>query len=102
MSWMNQPCKRILPTMLSLPLKSLPGQFDQRAASSQEALLLLGSSSDVTVNTAQLYLVNKDIDATELEAVKNYLSTQLILVSRTSRQGLPSRNFQSQTRLFLN
>ena len=54
-------------------IESLPGQFDQRAASSQEALLLLGSSSDVTVNTAQLYLVNKDIDATELEAVKNYL-----------------------------
>ena len=54
-------------------IESLPGQFDQRAASSQEALLLLGSSSDVRVNTAQLYLVNKDIDATELEAVKNYL-----------------------------
>ena len=54
-------------------IESLPGQFDQRAASSQEALLLLGSSSDVTVNTAQLYLVNKDIDASELEAVKNYL-----------------------------
>ncbi|BAV79032.1 phosphoribosylformylglycinamidine synthase [Streptococcus sp. NPS 308] len=54
-------------------IESLPGQFDQRAASSQEALLLLGSSSDVTVNTAQLYLVNNDIDATELEAVKNYL-----------------------------
>lgn len=54
-------------------IESLPGQFDQRAASSQEALLLLGSSSDVTVNTAQLYLVNKDIEAAELEAVKNYL-----------------------------
>ena len=54
-------------------IESLPGQFDQRAASSQEALLLLGSSSEVTVNTAQLYLVNKDIDANELEAVKNYL-----------------------------
>ena len=54
-------------------IESLPGQFDQRAASSQEALLLLGSSSDVMVNTAQLYLVNKDTDATELEAVKNYL-----------------------------
>ena len=56
-----------------IAIESLPGQFDQRAASSQEALLLLGSSSDVIVNTAQLYLVNKDIDATELEAVKNYL-----------------------------
>ena len=54
-------------------IQSLPGQFDQRAASSQEALLLLGSSNDVTVNTAQLYLVNKDIAANELEAVKNYL-----------------------------
>ena len=54
-------------------IESLPGQFDQRAASSQEALLLLGSSSDVRVNTAQLYLVNKDIEAIELEAVKNYL-----------------------------
>ena len=54
-------------------IESLPGQFDQRAASSQEALLLLGSSSDVTVNTAQLYLVNKDIDVNELGAVKNYL-----------------------------
>lgn len=83
-------------------IESLPGQFDQRAASSQEALLLLGSSSDVTVNTAQLYLVNKDIDATELEAVKTTCSIQLILVSRISRQGLPSRSFQSQTRPFQN
>ncbi len=54
-------------------IESLPGQFDQRAASAQEALLLLGSLNDVTVNTAQLYLVNKDIDVAELEAVKNYL-----------------------------
>ena len=54
-------------------IESLPGQFDQRAASSQEALLLLGSGNDVTVNTAQLYLVNKDIEASELEAVKHYL-----------------------------
>lgn len=54
-------------------IESLPGQFDQRAASSQEALLLLGSNNDVTVNTAQLYLVNKDIDTAELDAVKNYL-----------------------------
>lgn len=54
-------------------IESLPGQFDQRAASSQEALLLLGSNNDVTVNTAQLYLVNKDIDTAELDAIKNYL-----------------------------
>lgn len=54
-------------------IEALPGQFDQRAASSQEALLLLGSDSQVKVNTAQLYLVNKDIAEAELEAVKIYL-----------------------------
>ncbi|HFE9320639.1 TPA: phosphoribosylformylglycinamidine synthase [Streptococcus agalactiae] len=54
-------------------IEALPGQFDQRAASSQEALLLLGSDSQVKVNTAQLYLVNEDIAEAELEAVKNYL-----------------------------
>ncbi|HFI5668745.1 TPA: phosphoribosylformylglycinamidine synthase [Streptococcus agalactiae] len=54
-------------------IEALPGQFDQRAASSQEALLLLGSDSQVKVNTAQLYLVNKDIAEADLEAVKNYL-----------------------------
>lgn len=54
-------------------IEALPGQFDQRAASSQEALLLLGSDSQVKVNTAQLYLVNKDIAEAELETVKNYL-----------------------------
>lgn len=54
-------------------IEALPGQFDQRAASAQEALHLLGSTSGVTVNTGQLYLVNQDIDAAELNAVKNYL-----------------------------
>ncbi|MGT2935007.1 phosphoribosylformylglycinamidine synthase [Streptococcus castoreus] len=54
-------------------IENIPGQFDQRAASAQEALLLLGSSSDVVVNTAQLYLVNQDISATDCEAIKNYL-----------------------------
>lgn len=54
-------------------IESLPGQFDQRAASSQETILLLGSSSKVTVNTIQLYLVNKDMDETELRALKYYL-----------------------------
>lgn len=54
-------------------IEALPGQFDQRAASSQEALLLLGASTDVTVLTSQLYLVNQDIAAEELEALKQYL-----------------------------
>ena len=54
-------------------IEALPGQFDQRAASSQEALFLLGAGTDVLVRTAQLYLVNKDILDSELEAIKKYL-----------------------------
>lgn len=54
-------------------IESLPGQFDQRAASAREALLLLGSDRRVRVHTAQLYLLNKDITASELKAVKSYL-----------------------------
>lgn len=65
--------KEALSSNVFFTIEALPGQFDQRAASSQEALLLLGGSSDVVVNTAQLYLVNKNIDAIELETVKKYL-----------------------------
>ena len=54
-------------------IEALPGQFDQRAASSQEALFLLGADTDVLVRTAQLYLINKDISDSELEAIKKYL-----------------------------
>ena len=50
-------------------IEALPGQFDQRAASSQEALFLLGAGTDVLVRTAQLYLVNKDISDSELAAI---------------------------------
>ncbi len=42
-------------------IEALPGQFDQRAASSQEALLLLGSRQEVRVNTGQLYILNGDV-----------------------------------------
>ena len=81
-------------------IESLPGQFDQRAASSQEALLLLGSSNDVTVNTAQLYLVNKDIDVNELEAVKNYLLNPVDSLSKISLLASRNRISLSLTRPF--
>lgn len=54
-------------------IEALPGQFDQRAASSKEALLLLGASPKVTVNSAQLYMINQDIADEELAAIKRYL-----------------------------
>ena len=49
-------------------IEALPGQFDQRAASSQEALLLLGSRQAVRVNTGQLYILNKDVAEEEVAA----------------------------------
>ena len=83
-------------------IESLPGQFDQRAASSQEALLLLGSSNDVTVNTAQLYLVNKDIDANELEAVKNYLLNPVDSRFKDITVGIAKQDFSESNKTIAN
>lgn len=54
-------------------IEALPGQFDQRAASSQEALLLLGSRQNVRVRTGQLFILNENVLEEELAAIKNYL-----------------------------
>ncbi|MFV8214394.1 phosphoribosylformylglycinamidine synthase, partial [Streptococcus pluranimalium] len=58
---------------VSFAIEALPGQFDQRAASAQEALLLLGSRQDVRVNTGQLYILNVDVTEADLAAIKKYL-----------------------------
>ncbi|MER0123653.1 phosphoribosylformylglycinamidine synthase [Streptococcus sp. ZJ100] len=54
-------------------IEALPGQFDQRAASSQEALFLLGAGSDVLVKTAQLYLLNVETSDEDVAAIQAYL-----------------------------
>lgn len=54
-------------------IEALPGQFDQRAASAQEALQLLGADQQVKVKSAQLYLFNHDLSDADLAAVTNYL-----------------------------
>ncbi|MBF0787735.1 MULTISPECIES: phosphoribosylformylglycinamidine synthase [unclassified Streptococcus] len=54
-------------------IEALPGQFDQRAASSQEALFLLGAGSSVTVKTAQLYLLNADVSDEDFAKIQAYL-----------------------------
>ncbi|MCK1208300.1 phosphoribosylformylglycinamidine synthase [Streptococcus uberis] len=74
-------------------IESLPGQFDQRAASSQEALLLLGSANDTRVVTAQLYLVNKDIDSKELESLKRYLLNPVDSRFKDITKGIASQEF---------
>ncbi|MBP2624273.1 phosphoribosylformylglycinamidine synthase [Streptococcus oricebi] len=53
-------------------IEALPGQFDQRAASSKEALFLLGAP-EAQVKTAQLYLLNPEVSASDLAAIKKYL-----------------------------
>ncbi len=66
-----------------------------------ETLLLLGSSNDVTVNTAQLYLVNKDIDARWVEAVKNlpldsgfsFQKISLLALQQDFSETIPSLDF---------
>ena len=83
-------------------IESLPGQFDQRAASSQEALLLIGSSNDVTVNTAQLYLVNKDIDTAELDTVKNYLLNPVDSRFKDITTGIASQAFSESDKTIPN
>lgn len=83
-------------------IESLPGQFDQRAASSQEALLLLGSSNDITVNTAQLYLVNKDIDTAELDTVKNYLLNPVDSRFKDITTGIASQAFSESDKTIPN
>ena len=76
-------------------IEALLGQFDQRSASAQEALLLLGSDSNVIVNTAQLYLVNKNIDANELEAIKRYLLNPVDSRFKDILSGLRPQEFSS-------
>lgn len=83
-------------------IESLPGQFDQRAASSQEALLLLGASSKVTVNTAKLYLVNKDIDSAELDAIKSYLLNPVDSRFKTIETGLEQHFFSESDKTIAN
>ncbi|HFR3769767.1 TPA: phosphoribosylformylglycinamidine synthase [Streptococcus suis] len=58
---------------VSFAIEALPGQFVQRAASAQEALLLLGSRQDARVNTGQLYILNADVTEDDLAAIKKYL-----------------------------
>lgn len=80
-------------------VESLPGQFDQRAASAQEALLLLGTPNDVMVNTAQLYLVNKDILETELEAIKRYLLNPVDSRFKDITRGIERHDFSESDKV---
>lgn len=51
----------------------LPGQYDQRADSAQQCLMLLNNKQDVVIKSGRIVILEGTIAAEELEAVKRYL-----------------------------
>ncbi|EJW94735.1 phosphoribosylformylglycinamidine synthase, partial [gut metagenome] len=51
----------------------LPGQFDQRADSASECIQLISQGERPTVRTARVYLLDGELTAEELEAIKKYV-----------------------------
>ena len=50
----------------------LPGQFDQRADSTEQCLKLLKEEEEPIIRTATTYVIEGEITDAELEAIKNY------------------------------
>ncbi len=53
-------------------MEYLPGQYDQRADSAAQCIKLMNTEADATVKFARTIVLEGDIDAKELEAVKKY------------------------------
>ena len=51
----------------------LPGQYDQRADSAQQCLMLLNNKQDVVIKSGKIVILDGEISAEEIEAVKKYL-----------------------------
>ena len=51
----------------------LPGQYDQRADSAQQCLMLLNNKSDVVIKSGRIVILEGEVTSTQLEAVKHYL-----------------------------
>ena len=51
----------------------LPGQFDQRAASAAECVQLISQGERPTVITAELYYLEGDLSAADVDAIKDYV-----------------------------
>jgi|GEM_PF-1969983 len=51
----------------------LPGQYDQRAASCEECIQLVGQCARPTVRSARVYLLDGDFTADELARVKKHV-----------------------------
>lgn len=51
----------------------LPGQYDQRADSAQQCLMLLNNKQDVVIKSGRIVILHGDISTTDVDAVKTYL-----------------------------
>ena len=51
----------------------LPGQYDQRADSAQQCLMLLNNKSDVVIKSGHIVILEGEVSDAQLEAVKHYL-----------------------------
>jgi len=51
----------------------LPGQFDQRAASSEECIQLISQKEKPIVKTAKVYILSGNITKDELDSIKKYV-----------------------------
>lgn len=51
----------------------LPGQYDQRADSAQQCLMLLNNKSDVIIKSGRIVVLEGDVSDEQLAAIKHYL-----------------------------
>lgn len=59
-------------TGASFSVEYLPGQFDQRADSAEQCLKLLNEDEDPIIRTATTYVIEGEISAEELDAIKKH------------------------------
>ena len=63
-----------LPTAKTVfAVEYLPGQFDQRADSASECIQLLSQGERPSVRSARIYLLDGELSAEDLEAIKKYV-----------------------------
>ena len=68
-------------------VESLPGQFDQRAASASECIQLISQQERPAVNNARVYLLDGPLTEDDLQAIKGYVVNPV--ESREARLDMP-------------
>ena len=56
-----------------IAFECLPGQYDQRADSAQQCLMLLNNKQDVVIKSGKIVILDGSVSADELVSVKKYL-----------------------------